>query len=663
MSLRFFFLLLLIAALVAIPLSAADWQALGPDGGDVRALAYDPHNPDRIFLGTSAGELFLSTDGGSNWSRFVHLGQGDDYVLDNIVIDSTDSNLMYVGAWSVVNTGGDLFRSRDGGRTWQMLPGGHDKSIRALAQAASDRNVIVFGALDGVFRSRDGGDTFERISPEGSAEIRNVESIAVDPKNPDIIYAGTWHLPWKTGDGGKNWHNIKNGVIDDSDVFSIIIDPVEPSVVYASACSGIYKSENAGELFHKAQGIPFSARRTRVLQQDPVNRNVVYAGTTEGLWKTSDSGHTWQHMSGSNLIINDVMIDPRRPSRVLLATDRSGVLASNDAGHAFISSNRGFAHRQVSAVVVDRSDPRTMYAGVINDKEFGGIFLSRDGGASWSQINRGILGHDIFAMAQADDGTVVAGTAHGIFRWDHKTSAWEPINTIVREEPLPPLRHTAKSRKSKTPDKPRFKLVKSELNARVARLEFTPLKWYAVTAAGLFTSTDKGRQWMGGPVLGHVNFVNLAVSGQTLLVCTPKSLLVSSDGGLNWSEAALPSYVTALYAPAVAPDAIWLATREGAIRSNDNGKTWEHVLAGLPARHLMDIRYDEQGKRLLATAIGFEDLFESTDGGNHWSAVKTGYALRHLVVARGRLLATTSFDGVVAERAEQSASSVAASTQ
>ena len=55
-----------------------------------------------------------------------------------------------------------------------------------------------------------------------------MESIAIDPKDPDTIYAGTWHLPWKTTDDGANWHNIKQGLIDDSDVFSIIIDPTVP---------------------------------------------------------------------------------------------------------------------------------------------------------------------------------------------------------------------------------------------------------------------------------------------------------------------------------------------------------------------------------------------------------------------------------------------------
>ncbi|HEX4604824.1 MAG TPA: YCF48-related protein, partial [Candidatus Angelobacter sp.] len=285
------------------------WQPVGPDGGTVRSLAIDPRDPDKIFLGTSAGNLYLSSDNGASWSRFARPGNSAEMVLDHIVIDPTDPRRMFVAAWNaqLPNSDGDLFRSKDGGKSWEIVADLHGKSLRALSIAAANPKILVVGALDGIYRSRDGGGAWERISPEGHAELKNVESIAIDPANADVIYAGTWHLPWKTEDGGKTWRNIKKGVIDDSDVFSIVIDASQPSNLFISACSGIYRSESAGELFRKMQGIPYSARRTRMLQMDPADHNVVYAGTTEGLWKTTDAGATWKHMTGSNIIINDVL--------------------------------------------------------------------------------------------------------------------------------------------------------------------------------------------------------------------------------------------------------------------------------------------------------------------------------------------------------------------
>ena len=74
------------------------------------------------------------------------------------------------------------------------------------------------------------------------------DSLATDPRNPQVIYAGTYHLPWKTIDGGRHWLPIHDGMIDDSDVMSISVDRANPRRLYASACSGIYRSDNAGAL-------------------------------------------------------------------------------------------------------------------------------------------------------------------------------------------------------------------------------------------------------------------------------------------------------------------------------------------------------------------------------------------------------------------------------
>src|SRR5258708_5554546 len=415
---------------------AQQWLAVGPEGGTVRSLTLDPKNPDRIFLGTSAGRLYLSTDNGVNWSRYAQLGTTAEMVLDHVVIDPNNSRIMYVAAWNAQSPNeGELFRSKDGGRNWEIVPELHGKSIRALALAPSDSRILVAGALDGIYRSRDGGDAWERISPEHHAEIKNVESIAIDPVDPGIIYAGTWHLPWKTEDGGKSWHSIKKGVIDDSDVFSIVIDPASSSSIFMGACSGMYRSESAGELFRKIPGLPYSARRTRKLQIDPANHNVVYSGTTEGLWKTTDAGATWDRITGPNIVVNDVVVDPRHPARVLLAADRSGGLASDDAGVSFALSNRGFAHRQAAALLVDRNDTAVLYAGLLNDKEFGGVFISRDAGQTWMQVSKGLDGRDVFVLRQTNNDSIIAGTDRGAFERKPNSSRWLQSNSVTKEQP------------------------------------------------------------------------------------------------------------------------------------------------------------------------------------------------------------------------------------
>jgi photosystem II stability/assembly factor-like uncharacterized protein len=171
------------------------WQPVGPDGGTVRSLALDPKNPDRIFLGTSAGNLYLSSDNGASWSRFARPDKYGEMVLDHIVIDPSDPRNIFVAAWNaqLPNSDGDLFRSKDGGKSWEIVSDLHGKSLRALSIAAANPKILVVGALDGIYRSRDGGHAWERISPENHAEIKNIESIAIDPANPDVIYAGTWH--------------------------------------------------------------------------------------------------------------------------------------------------------------------------------------------------------------------------------------------------------------------------------------------------------------------------------------------------------------------------------------------------------------------------------------------------------------------------------------
>jgi len=638
---------------------AGQWTSLGPDGGDVRSLNFDPKNPERVYLGTSTGTLFLSNDGGHNWTRLAHLG-GDDNVLDHIAIDPQNPKHIYVSAWSVENQqAGDVYRSHDGGNNWEALPGMHGKSVRAMAISASDSKILVIGALDGVFRTNNGGNSWERISPPsqagGQAEVKNIESIAIDPKNPDVVYAGTWHLAWKTANGGANWQHINKGMIDDSDVFSVIVDSTNSSVVYASACSGIYKSESAGDLFHKLQGIPFSARRTRVLKQDPSNPATVYAGTTEGLWKTTDGGKTWKHVTNSEVVVNDVLVDPRNSNRVLLATDRSGVMASDNGAETWVASNHGYTHRYVSSILADQSDSNAMLVGVVNDREWGGVFSTHDGGQSWQQKSAGLGGRDVFALQQASNGALIAGTNKGMFLLDRNASQWRPINNIVTEKVAARVvksnaKGNAKGKKGVITKIPAV-VVRSVLDARVSDIEVTPKRWLAATSAGLFTSSDQGKTWTGGPVLGKTDFVAVESEGDLVVAATRTNVLYSANGGNTWQQAPLSSYITSIHGVTVTPEGqILVASREGAFRSSDSGATWEHVVNGLPDKNISSIAYDQGRKRLLATSTATGVVFESKDNGRTWHrGPDSGYPLRRISVVRGRFVGATPFDGVIVQ--------------
>jgi photosystem II stability/assembly factor-like uncharacterized protein len=668
----------LLFALSCLRLNAADWLPFGPDGGDARSLVADPHDRAHLYLGTLTGWIYESHNGGAAWKRLAWVGKRNDLALDSIVVDNSNSKRLLVGAWVLGSPDGGLYISNDGGVNWESDADMRGQSIRALEAAPSDPKILVAGTLKGVYRSIDGGGHWQLISPEGSQEIHEVESIAIDPANPQIIYAGTWHLPWKTTDGGANWTSIKQGIIEDSDVFSIIVDPKDSNTVYASACSGIYKSQNGGEKFQKVQGIPSTARRTRVLMQDPQNLNIVFAGTTEGLYRTGDSGAAWQRTTGPEIIVNDVYVDPANTNRILLATDRGGVLASNDGGYSFLPSNNGFSARQITSYVGDAAQPATIYVGVVNDKAWGGVFVSDNGGLSWSQKSAGLNGQDVFSLAQASDGTVLAGTGHGIYRLQGEL--WNRVNNVsLREsESSPPVaenvekkvatpvrvaRHTGKARvvaAKKTTEAAPAHVFDANVNA-IARVGDT---LYAATSDGLLRSVTAGESWklMAGPEKDDWSFVASAKSW--VLAATLRSAVLSSDGGQRWAPVSLPEMLTQLAAIAVDDGGgLWVGGREGIYVSQDRGATWQG-LKNLSIRDVNSLYYDEPSQRMLITANSQNTIAFAVHlpdrSVHYWN---TGWSLRLVRPVGDHLVGATLFDGIVVQPRMVDSSEVAGQRQ
>ena len=658
-------------AVSAPGMSAATWIPVGPEGGDARAFAVDPRDHRHVYLGTAAGWLYQTHDGGAHWERMDRIGNRDDLVIDHVVVDPADPRHLVVGAWALSDhPDGGIYESHDAGLTWTANPDMAKQSVRALRAAPSNPRLLVAGSLEGVFRSDDAGAHWTRISPKENKELHEVESIAIDPTDPRILYAGTWHLPWKTTDGGATWSPMTTGIIEDSDVFSIIVDAKSPGVVYLSACSGIYKSVDGGMSFkggvgvNKTQGIPSTARRTRVLMQDPNAASTVFGGTTEGLYRSDDAGKAWKRMTGPSVIVNDVFVDPSDSKQVLLATDRGGVLMSHDGGNSFSASNAGFSERQISAFAQDPRDPATVYIGVVNDKELGGVFASKTGGTTWQQVSAGLDGRDVYSLGETSDGTPIAGTSHGIFLL--KGSAWKraPASLV----PLPAPRPQPATRKGLTTAKGRT--AAPATTAAAARPIAIPTtipsgksfdgavyaiasgggNMYAATSRGLLVSLNQGIMWNIARNLPATEWRFVAANQGIVAVANLNMIKVSTDNGGTWSDVKPPSQVTMLEALAVDGDGhVWAGGRQGAFYTADQGETWT-MPRDLYARNINSLYFDQEGRRILLTTGGrATEAFAVELPTMKVRAWDTGWKLRLLRPVADHFVAASWYDGIIVQ--------------
>ena len=575
-------------------------RTLLPPGGDVRALALDPTRPQRMFLGASNGLIYRSDDAGLAWHVLSRVAPHWFWVISQVLVDPVHPDTLYAGLWSLgSNADGGVFISRDGGHVWSPTLIGH--SVRALAQAPSDPSVLVAGALDGVYRSHNSGVQWDRISPENSKELVNIESIAIHPTNPDTIYIGTWHLPWKTFDAGANWIEVNQGVIDDSDVFAITLDQHHPETVYLSACSGIYRSDNAGTLFRKLQGIPYTARRTPAIVQDPNDPQVVFAGTTQGLWRSTDGGGTWVRTSEPDLMINTVLFDPRQPGRMLLGTEHAGVMVSEDDGLHFQASNRGFANRQPVALAWDAAHQRQFVA-VAGDQRWGGVFATDDQGQTWQQLSAGWPGVEIYRLLWTND-TLLIGTNQGILRWSPAGLTPEAHSRSHRSVPLPQVRRLAG-----LPALRIYDLAQAGPERPI----------FAATERGLFVSSDQGASWHLRPQLPAPIYWVTPAADHVVFAAGLDFVLRSDDDGRSFPLGVLyvPGRINQI-ATGAAGD--FVATSAGLYQSTDTGRTWTLVGHGLPQDRILALTLTHDA--IYATTPQVDHVYRSLDAGAHWQSV------------------------------------------
>jgi photosystem II stability/assembly factor-like uncharacterized protein len=596
--------LLVRASFTASAVAAQTFQSLGPEGGDVRSLAADAAHPGTVYLGTTDGDVFGSSDAGANWSRLGRVGNDPAAVVSAIVVDASDARTIFATTWTreTGREGGGAFVSHDAGHTWGATGlAGH--ALRALAQSAADANVIVTGGLEGVFLSRDRGATWKRITPDGDAELRNIDSLAFDPRDPAVIYAGTFHLPWKTMDAGEHWSPIHEGMIDDSDVLSLAVDAAQPERIYASACSGIYRSDEAGARWRKIAGIPYSSRRTPALKQDPHDPSKLYAGTTEGFWFSDDAGESWKRTTAADWVVDAIAIVTEREgargdeaphTRIILGTEKQGVIVSDDGGAHLHRSNAGFVHQRIVSVAPSRKAAGAV-ASLMGDWD-APAQISDDGGATWKVMGNNATTLDLAEIVATPNGWSAMLASGGLARYERGRNTWIRYGTGLRPGIMP-------------------------MPSRVRELAFTDQSWFAAADAGLYSSTDQGESWnrisfTDGDL--PVRSVQVSPDGTLIWLASSRGIVISADAGRTWTWHDLPLGSGGAMRLVARQGVLLAFATSGVYVSNDAGLTWIKLEHGLPGAMAADALLTPR-RWVISMAAG--GLYESQDKGSTWSRV------------------------------------------
>ena len=635
LPIRAVFLIFLAATVAAPSAKSQTWKPLGPDGGDVRTLASDPTRPNFVYLGTTDGHVFGSQDGGRRWQLLGLAGAAHNAIVTAILVDSRDSDVLLASIWTreKQGEGGGIYRSTDRGRSWHPAGlAGH--AVRAFVAAPSDPDTLVAGALDGVFRSRDAGKTWEMITPANDPELRNFDSLAIDPQDPEIIYAGTFHLPWKTVDGGRDWAAIHEGMIDDSDVLSLAVNPSDPKQVFASACSGIYRSDDAGAHWKRIQGIPDSSKRTLVIRFDPGETNTLYAGTTDGLWKSMESGARWRRVSPSNWVVNALAVLPaanasksdeqaleQSYAHVVIGTEQQGVMLSDGTADHFESANEGFDHRRVVSLVVDRENPGRLGAVLANASD--SVVVSDDAGETWAPLGSGLAPASVRRLFSAPTGWYVAVASGGLMRLDIKSGRW------VREGMLTDgavtmagAAHSVAARAKPS--------ATAMLSVVINDLTFSDAAWFVATEEGLFKSSDAGKSWSRlsfSSLPLPVNSVRVSPDGAEIRIVSSHGMVFSDDAGRSWQWHDLPLESYGALRLEIADETTLLATSpSGLYISRDNGATWARAQSGLPASAVSDLLVRSE---FWAVSPEKGGLYISRDQGANWSRIESPSTSAH----------------------------------
>jgi len=331
---------------------------------EVFSIAIDIHDPQVVYITMPRG-LYKSINGGEEW--IFQSDALEDYPRP-LALDSNNPPIIYsVGATRKLN--GIFIKSNDGGESWDFANNGvwiktsefykDDSNFqkcgqikRSIAIDPQNSSILYVGVKGGVCKSVDGGLSWDLMS-KGLNRNLNVDFLVIAQQNTSLIYAGTDRGIYKSIDAGESWTAVRLETEGDS-IKDLAIDPKNPEIVYAvirsSPFSYLYKSMDGGEVWQRLTspeiGSSYWYMKFIAIASDS---SIIYVGTREGVYGSTDQGLSWQapHLVpvGGHGGVKVVAVDPKNPKTVYIGTS-GGMFKSTDGGKTWYAINNGLPEWQ-----------------------------------------------------------------------------------------------------------------------------------------------------------------------------------------------------------------------------------------------------------------------------------------------------------------------------
>jgi photosystem II stability/assembly factor-like uncharacterized protein len=593
------------------------WQNAGPFniGGRVTGLAVAPGGAT-VYLASANGGVFKSTNAGANWAPIF-----DDhavYSIGAVALEPGSSSVLYVGtgeANGAVDSydGGGLFRTPDGGATWQFLGLEATRRIARVAIDPSNPDRIFVAAMGtqfstgperGLYRSIDRGGAWQKVLSLNDST--GACDVVIHPAHPETLYAATWERVrrstyrrafgpgcgiWRSADGGDTWTRLQNGLPAPSDSvgrIGLAIAPSRPTTVYAQIIGGAVLGYNG-----------------------------------RGLYRTTNGGATWQRRDGGATFINmfggfgwyfgDCAVDPADPNRVYAMGVT--IKRSTTGGQTWTDLTSG-THVDQHAIWIDPANPQRVYLG--ND---GGFYSSNDGGSSWTKsVDLPITQFYAGSVDPANPNRLLGGTQdNNTLLTAGPPDQWTPI---LGGDGFQCLVH---------PDDPQVVFAEWQ---------------FCCSRTGLRRSTDGGETFLqpfgidtndrfnwSTPIVMHPANPNILLLGsQRVYKSTDNGVeyaITSEDLTSNPIAGLVYGTTTTLDISAADASLYYAGTDDGRVwRSDDAGSSWIRIDAGLPVRWVTRVTADRFDAQVVyVTLSGFQrdeheaHVYRSANRGATWTAI------------------------------------------